>query len=981
MPLAGSDSLGSLVLTLTADGRQYMQGLTDVQNATSGAVETIVGTFEYGFATIAAIVAATLATAIKSYASFEEDLVASTANMSGATEEMRKQMTDTAIELSNNGVASADELAKAYGALKENGKDASQAIKDIAVADQFAIAAHTDVATAAGVLARAEVAVGLAASDAATDMQHLQDVGNAVTLAAREGNSSQMAFAQALASSGTQIRMLSGGMTEGLAVMAAYTKQGKDAGTAAANLNMMIRSLTQSASTHAEVWAQFGMSIRDASGNLKPMADIVQMLETHIAGLSQQEQRQMETMLGLNARSLMAMQALFGMSGAIRQMQSDFESAGGTMQGVADTQMGTFNAQATQMWNNIHNLFVTLGSELVPILEALNKTLIPMLKTWTDHDNAIVSNQQHTHQLTETQRDFISVMSGVIDIVRYLTEAFLGGEQVIIAISGFLWELYLTAQMVFGNLTLVVDVFYVGLRKGLDLLALGVMETFEKLAEASNKFLHTKFDVTPFHEAIASLGTDYKALDEQLKTTKNNAVAYNQEWLDYQKDLLHGTDQFTMALAGVDKQLADVSNWKFTGTTFAKSVTEMIAGASQAAAQVGAINTQIHLTGGALEDYGHSATVVLPQTVELLKTIAASWETNKQKITDFNTAFEKGGVSISQYLMAMEKLNVKGVDDPFAKTMVSLTQLDDTYVHGMEILALYNAQLKDGSISQAQYDTLVAAGVMSTDAYTAAREKLLRTYTEVKTGNPQLDAITQLKNQIADEQSLWKQEQADSSHWATLTAQDKERIQAASNSRILALTRELGAKQAEYQLTIDQTVLASAANLASGLEAVTDKSTAAGKAAFIVSKAIAIAQAIVNTQLAATKALAEGGLFMGIPAAEMIEALGMASVGVMIGTDIASFEGGGMTPSGPRTGGVDSRGGMFALLHPDEKVIDLTRGGDETRGMTINVPQTFQSGVSHAELAAESAKIKRDTISAVMDGISRGGTFRRNMQR
>jgi hypothetical protein len=72
---------------------------------------------------------------------------------------------------------------------------------------------------------------------------------------------------------------------------------------------------------------------------------------------------------------------------------------------------------------------------------------------------------------------------------------------------------------------------------------------------------------------------------------------------------------------------------------------------------------------------------------------------------------------------------------------------------------------------------------------------------------------------------------------------------------------------------------------------------------------------------------------------------------------------------------------MFALLHPDEKVIDLTRGGDETRGMTINVPQTFQSGVSHAELAAESAKIKRDTISAVMDGISRGGTFRRNMQR
>jgi len=40
-----------------------------------------------------------------------------------------------------------------------------------------------------------------------------------------------------------------------------------------------------------------------------------------------------------------------------------------------------------------------------------------------------------------------------------------------------------------------------------------------------------------------------------------------------------------------------------------------------------------------------------------------------------------------------------------------------------------------------------------------------------------------------------------------------------------------------------------------------------------------------------------------------------------------SFAGGGYTGSGPRSGGIDGRGGFPAILHPDETVIDHTRGG------------------------------------------------------
>ena len=49
---------------------------------------------------------------------------------------------------------------------------------------------------------------------------------------------------------------------------------------------------------------------------------------------------------------------------------------------------------------------------------------------------------------------------------------------------------------------------------------------------------------------------------------------------------------------------------------------------------------------------------------------------------------------------------------------------------------------------------------------------------------------------------------------------------------------------------------------------------------------------------------------------------------------LLSFEGGGYTGSGPRSGGVDGRGGMLSILHPNETVTDHTRGGS---GGTVRI--------------------------------------------
>lgn len=73
------------------------------------------------------------------------------------------------------------------------------------------------------------------------------------------------------------------------------------------------------------------------------------------------------------------------------------------------------------------------------------------------------------------------------------------------------------------------------------------------------------------------------------------------------------------------------------------------------------------------------------------------------------------------------------------------------------------------------------------------------------------------------------------------------------------------------------------------LQSIGQEGSLAYKTLFIASKAAAMAQAVINTELAATKAMAEGGLIMGIPAATAIRAVGYASVALIAGQSLAGM--------------------------------------------------------------------------------------------
>lgn len=97
---------------------------------------------------------------------------------------------------------------------------------------------------------------------------------------------------------------------------------------------------------------------------------------------------------------------------------------------------------------------------------------------------------------------------------------------------------------------------------------------------------------------------------------------------------------------------------------------------------------------------------------------------------------------------------------------------------------------------------------------------------------------------------------------------------------------------------------------------------------------------------------------------------------------IFSFDGGGDTPSGSRSGGVDGKGGFPAILHPDETVIDHTKGQSISSGggstFIQNNNNSFTSDMDiDRRIKAQQPVLAQQTADLVLAKLQSGGDFSR----
>ncbi|WP_299945362.1 hypothetical protein [uncultured Ruegeria sp.] len=92
--------------------------------------------------------------------------------------------------------------------------------------------------------------------------------------------------------------------------------------------------------------------------------------------------------------------------------------------------------------------------------------------------------------------------------------------------------------------------------------------------------------------------------------------------------------------------------------------------------------------------------------------------------------------------------------------------------------------------------------------------------------------------------------------------------------------------------------------------------------------------------------------------------------GALLGAiGIPSADGGGFTGSGPRSGGLDGKGGQLWMLHPNETIVDHTKGQSMGGGVTISIDaRGAQEGVAEQverKVRSMLPEIQRASVSAV----------------
>jgi tape measure domain-containing protein len=165
-------------------------------------------------------------------------------------------------------------------------------------------------------------------------------------------------------------------------------------------------------------------------------------------------------------------------------------------------------------------------------------------------------------------------------------------------------------------------------------------------------------------------------------------------------------------------------------------------------------------------------------------------------------------------------------------------------------------------------------------------------------------------------------------------------------------------------------------------------SEATKSAASVAGTTVAASASIAATTATTTAQVAAAGTTAAawLPAA-LVASIGSFGAAAVVGGAAlvaayaligGSFEGGGYTGSGPRSGGLDGKGGFMAMMHPQETVVDHTKGQSTGggSGTVINI-NNAPPGTRTEERTDNKG---RQVVDVFLADISTGGPMSKAMQ-
>lgn len=407
---------------------------------------------------------------------------------------------------------------------------------------------------------------------------------------------------------------------------------------------------------------------------------------------------------------------------------------------------------------------------------------------------------------------------------------------------------------------------------------------------------------------------------------------------------------------------------------------------------------------------------LLASSEELKKSLMHPYEVAAERIKEFTFLREKGRLTEEEYKRAVDSVSL-GVDN-LAERVKNLSEeqleiignkdqlidaLKDPFEIAIEKLERYQLLLKEGVVgmtpqlleqakqqafSGSQFFSMPATGLPGAGGGApgvpgpGAQPQGFDQFSGFMGMDQTQNDLQRLQNQEELLRQSYERQKQIVIDATTLTEEERLRILKQGEENFNRMSQQYNTARNHLLLTSAEGMFSDLADIAKNAAG---EQSGIYKMMFAASKAFAIADSMVKIQQAIASAAAAPWP-ANIAAIAQVVSLTAGLIG-NIQSVMMTFEGGGYTPSGPRSGGVDGRGGFLAVMHPDEKVTDLTREreqGDTTQSgeaVNIYITQTFTGGVTEHDLARAKEEMKRETAVAVLDGISRGGQFRKGIRR
>ena len=371
------------VKRMADDGKSNINGW---QAALTGAFTAVASVAVEAMARAGEAVAGFVTGSIDQAMDFEKGLSVLKAT-AGATPEELQKVRDLSMQLGNDlqlPASSAMDANEAILELVKGGLSLEDAMAAARGTLLLSTAAEIDAAEAANIAAGALNAFGLEGKDA----QHIVDLlAGAAAKGAGEITDYAAGFQQggfAFKSAGQDADSLAAA----LQTLIERGLTGSDAGTALKNAIIRLQAPTKEASALME---GLGINVFDAQGNMKPFNEIIGILNTQMAGMTQEQRN-----AALN--TIFLSDGMKAMIPLLDDGQKKFEerkaavAEAGSAQALAAAQTEGYAGAIAALENSMSTLQLMIGTTLLPILtDLINNVVIPGVQAVMSFASAFLS--------------------------------------------------------------------------------------------------------------------------------------------------------------------------------------------------------------------------------------------------------------------------------------------------------------------------------------------------------------------------------------------------------------------------------------------------------------------------------------------------------------------------------------------------------------------------------------------------------------